>query len=107
MIQLSSQGFTEKATVLKNLDENWLLTKRQLGFQSLSKKDDIRQRIILINALIDFGRVEKVPSRRLDRSDHPPEGSTSRALKTSVHDISEQGNGRRRREHGTICYIEL
>jgi hypothetical protein len=37
----------------------------QLRFQDLSEEDEMGQRIVLINALIDFGRVEKVRSERI------------------------------------------
>ncbi|KAJ5982359.1 hypothetical protein N7451_012459 [Penicillium sp. IBT 35674x] len=47
LIHLSFQDAAENETELKDLDEN-----------------DMGQRIVLINALIDLGRVEKVPSER-------------------------------------------
>jgi hypothetical protein len=65
LIQLPFQDPAANATVLKDLDENQVLTEKQLTFLNFSsKKDDVGQRIVLINALIDFGRVEKVPSER-------------------------------------------
>lgn len=64
LIHLSFQDAAENETELKDLDESQSLTERQLAFLRLSKKDDMGQRIVLINALIDLGRVEKVPSER-------------------------------------------
>ncbi|KAJ5993062.1 hypothetical protein N7451_008786 [Penicillium sp. IBT 35674x] len=64
LIHLSFQDAAENETEPKDLDESQSLTERQLAFLRLSKKDDMGQRIVLINALIDLGRVEKVPSER-------------------------------------------
>jgi hypothetical protein len=37
----------------------------QAPSQELSEEDDILRRVILINTLIDLGRVERVPSENL------------------------------------------
>lgn len=56
----------------------------QLPFQDLSEEDEMGHRIFLINALIDLGRVKKVPSERII-----PETNTKCAAnnnRNSTHD---------------------
>jgi hypothetical protein len=56
----------EPGKIVHRLKERGRLAElMQLHFQDLSEEDEMRQRIVLINALMKLGRVEKVPSERI------------------------------------------
>jgi hypothetical protein len=65
----------------------------QAPSQELSEEDDILRRVILINALIDLGRVERVPSENLVPKKSAQVTITSKSQESSPDDParSEQG----------------
>ena len=65
----------------------------QAPCQELPQEDDILRRVVLINALIDLGRVERVPSENLVPKESAQVTITSESQKSSPDDSprSEQG----------------
>ncbi|CAG7936683.1 unnamed protein product [Penicillium nalgiovense] len=60
------QGTYEPQRIVHRLKERRRLADlMQIPCQELSEEDDIMRRVVLINALIDLGRVERVPSENL------------------------------------------
>jgi Protein of unknown function (DUF3435). len=61
-----NQKSYEPENIVHNLKERREVAElMRLPFQDLSEEDELAQRIILINALIELGRVEKIPSERI------------------------------------------
>jgi ElaB/YqjD/DUF883 family membrane-anchored ribosome-binding protein len=64
-MDVDQKSYEPEKTVHRLKERCRLAELMQLPFQDLSEEDEMRQRIVLINALVDLGRVERVPCERI------------------------------------------
>ncbi|KAG0161261.1 hypothetical protein PDIDSM_8795 [Penicillium digitatum] len=85
LLDIDKQAYLPEKNVYRLDERRQVAELMQISMQDLSEKNDMAQRVTLVNALIELGRVRKVPPERFN-----PERQTEYAISSNIVSLPKE-----------------
>lgn len=85
LLDIDKQAYAPEKIVHRLDERRQVAELMQISMQDLSEKNDMAQRVTLVNALIELGRVRKVPPERFN-----PERQTEYAIGSNIVSLPKE-----------------